>query len=189
MCALQRRISEIDMENAKKQNLLAPVIVLVAICFVASALLAGAYQLTAPVIADRQAEAANEARSAVLPDVEKFTKYDGELVSGVLDAYTAEGKGGPAGLVCQTSFNGFKGAVKLMIGVDAEGKITGIQVMEHDETPGVGSNALTDDYLGQFARQTGADGIDAYSGATFTSKAVKNGINAAIAQYNAVFGK
>ena len=177
------------MENAKKQNLLAPVIVLVAICFVASALLAGAYQLTAPVIADRQAEAANEARSAVLPDVEKFTKYDGELVSGVLDAYTAEGKGGPAGLVCQTSFNGFKGAVKLMIGVDAEGKITGIQVMEHDETPGVGSNALTDDYLGQFARQTGADGIDAYSGATFTSKAVKNGINAAIAQYNAVFGK
>lgn len=184
-----RRVSEIDMENVKKQNLLAPIIVLVAICFVASALLAGAYQLTAPVIAVRQEEEANAAREAVLPGVEKFTLYEGELVQGVQDAYVAEGKDGPAGIVCQTSFNGFKGAVKLMIGLDAEGKVTGIQVMEHEETPGVGSNALTDEYLGQFARQTGADGIDAYSGATFTSKAVKNGVNAAAAQYKAVFGK
>jgi len=175
------------METVKKQNLLAPVIVLVAICFVASALLAGAYQLTAPVISVRQEEEANAARQAVLAGAEKFTMYEGELAKGVQDAYIAEGKDGPMGIVCQTSFNGFKGAVKLMVGIDAEGKVTGIQVMEHEETPGVGTNALTVDYLGQFARQTGADGIDAFSGATFTSKAVKNGVNAAVAQYTAVF--
>ena len=61
-------LADADISNGntfEKQNLLAPVIVLVAICFVASALLAGAYQLTAPVIAVRQEEEANAAREAV----------------------------------------------------------------------------------------------------------------------------
>ena len=174
---------------AKKSNLFAPVIVLVAIGFVASALLAGAYQLTAPKIALRVADEANQARMAVLPAAKEFKLYEGELVKGVLDAYTAEGAEGPAGLVCQTSFNGFKGAVKLTVGIDAEGKVTGIQVMEHEETPGVGTNALTAEYLAQFSGRPTADGIDAYSGATFTSKAVIKGVSAALEQYSAVYGK
>ena len=176
------------METAKKQNLFAPVIVLVAICLVASALLAGTYQLTAPTIADRTEREAKEARMAVLPDAKEFTVYEGDLVPGVLDAYTAEGEDGPAGLVCQTSFNGFNGAVKLMIGLDSNGFISGIKVMEHSETPGVGSNALTDSYLSGFGGLPNADGIDAWSGATFTSKAVRNGVNAAAEQYAAIFG-
>jgi len=176
------------MEQAKKTSIFAPIIVLVAICFVASALLAGTYQLTAPTIAERSAAEANAARAAVLPEATSFTLYEGELASGVIDAYTAEGAEGAAGMVCQTSFNGFNGAVKLMIGLDAEGKVTGVQVMEHSETPGVGTNALTAEYLARFSGQTSADGVDAYSGASFTSKAVKNGINAAAAQYALIFG-
>ena len=170
------------MEKTNK-NIIAPVLVLVAICLVASAMLAGVFQVASPIIDTRAAEAATQARSAVLPDGDTFKKWEGELAEGVQDAYTAENG---AGMVCSTAFNGFNGAVELMIGMDAEGKVTGIQVMSQSETPGVGSNALTEEFRSRFTGLTSADGVDAYSGATFTSKAVKNGVNAAAAQFEII---
>ena len=170
------------MEKSKN-SFIAPIVVLVVICFVASAVLAGVFKITDPIIQTRAQEAANQAMAQVLPEGRDFTEFKGGLENGVTAAYTT---GNDAGTVCSTSFNGFGGAVKLMIGVNAEGKVTGIQVMEQSETPGVGSNALTSEYLAQFKDATSADGIDAYSGATFTSKAVKRGVNAAIAQAEAI---
>ena len=170
------------MEKSK-QSFIAPIVVLVVICFVASAVLAGVFKITDPIIQSRAQEAAEQAMTQVLPEGREFKQFDGALESGVTAAYTT---GNEAGTVCSTSFNGFGGAVKLMIGVNADGKVTGIQVMEQSETPGVGSNALTSEYLAQFKDADSADGIDAYSGATFTSKAVKRGVNAAIAQAAAI---
>ena len=172
------------MEKAKN-NMIAPIVVLVAICLVASAMLAGIFQVASPIIDARSEAAATEARSAVLPAGNTFTKWTGELANGVKDAYTADNG---AGMVVSTSFNGFGGAVELMIGMDSEGAVTGMQVMSQSETPGVGSNALTDAYRAKFTGQTSANGIDAYSGATFTSKAVKNGVNAAAAQFALIGG-
>ena len=166
-----------------KQSFIAPIIVLVVICFVASAVLAGVFKITDPIIQSRAQEAAEQAMIQVLPEGRDFKQFEGALESGVTAAYTT---GNEAGTVCSTSFNGFGGAVKLMVGVNADGKVTGIQVMEQSETPGVGSNALTAEYLAQFKDVDSADGIDAYSGATFTSKAVKRGVNAAIAQAAAI---
>ena len=168
-----------------RSNFAAPVIVLVVICFVASAVLAGVFKITDPLIQTRAQEAANQAMTEVLPEGRDFTEFTGELVNGVTAAYsTANG----AGTVSSTSFNGFGGAVKLMVGVDADGKVTGIQVMEQSETPGVGSNALTADYLARYSGADSADGIDAYSGATFTSKAVKRGVEAALNQAGVISG-
>ena len=166
-----------------KNNFIAPIAVLVVICFVASAVLAGVFQITDPMIQQRAAEAASQARTQVLPAGRNFEPFDGELAEGVTDAYVA---GNGAGAVCSTSFNGFGGAVKLMVGMDQDGKITGIQVMEQSETPGVGSNALTDSYLAGFTGLDNADGVDAWSGATWTSKAVKRGVNAALAQFKII---
>ena len=165
-------------------SLFAPVIVLVCICFVASFMLAGVYGLTKPVIDDLTERTNNEARMAVLPTADGFTEATGiELPKGVKDAYVA--KNG-AGIVCRTSFNGFGGAVILMIGIDGNGEITGIQKLEASETPGIGSNALTDTYLAQFTGKTNAEAVDFFSGATFTSKAVRNGVNSAVETFKAV---
>ena len=170
------------MEKSK-QSFIAPIVVLVVICFVASAVLAGVFRITDPLIQTRAKEAADKAMTEVLPEGREFSEYAGGLESGITAAYTT---GNEAGTVSSTSFNGFGGAVKLMVGVNAEGKVSGIQVMEQSETPGVGSNALTAEYLAQFKDVDSADGIDAYSGATFTSKAVKRGVNAALAQAAAI---
>ena len=169
----------------KKSSFAAPIIVLVAICFVASAVLAGVFKITDPLIQTRAQEAANKAMTEVLPEGREFTAFSGETVDGITAAYST---GNGAGTVSSTSFNGFGGAVKLMVGVDKEGKVTGIQVMEQSETPGVGSNALTPEYLARFTGADSVDGIDAYSGATFTSKAVRRGVEAALKQAAAISG-
>ena len=171
--------------SKSKNSFIAPIAVLVVICFVASAVLAGVFHITDPMIQQRSAEAASQARTQVLPEGRNFEPYDGELTAGVTDAYIA---GNGAGVVCSTSFNGFGGAVKLMIGMDQDGKITGIQVMEQSETPGVGSNALTESYLAGFTGLESSEGVDAWSGATFTSKAVKRGVDAAAAQFAMISG-
>jgi hypothetical protein len=111
------------MSKSGKMSLFAPVIVLVCICFVASFMLAGVYGLTKPVIDELTERTNTEARMAVLPTADGFSEVTNvELANGVKDAFVA--KNG-AGLVCRTSFNGFGGAVILMVGVDANGQITG----------------------------------------------------------------
>ena len=179
-------MSEVNIKMSKtgKMSLIAPVIVLVCICFVASFLLAGVYGLTKPIIDELTDRTNTEARMAVLPTADNFTEITGvELVNGVKDAFVA--KNG-AGIVCRTSFNGFGGAVLLMVGVDANGQITGVQKLEASETPGIGSNVLADTYLEKFNGKTAAEEVDFISGASRTSTAVRNGVNAALAQFKAV---
>lgn len=102
---------------------------------------------------------------------------------------------------------GFGGPVTLLIGFDAAGKITGILVTSHTETPGLGTqatdrsetlslwkvlsgkakknpmpaNRFLDQFIGKNARPMtfGQDGVDSATGATYSSRAVLSGINAA----------
>ena len=169
----------------KKDGIIKPIVVLVGICLVVSAALAGAYQITSPIIAARAAEAADAAKIILLPEGEGFTPFDGTLVSGVTEVHTADNG---AGIVCSAGFNGFGGNVEIMVGVNSNREVTGVQVMNHSETPGVGTNALTEEYLAQFIGATSGDQVDAYSGATFTSKAVQSGVEAALTQFDVTQG-
>ena len=88
-------------------------------------------------------------------------------------------------------YKGFGGAVTVMIGMDANGAITGVKVTEHAETPGLGTKAADPGYLEQYKGVTEAPAghirddanIDAVSGATITSNAVYNSVREALAQY------
>ena len=170
----------------KNQNsIIAPIVVLVGICLVVAAALAGAYQITSPIIEKRAAEEADAARAVVLPSADSFTQFDGTFVDGISDVYVADNG---EGIVCTTGVKGFGGPVELMIGINGNKEVTGIQVMKHGETPGVGTNALTDEYLANYIGQTSGDNVDSYSGASVTSKAIKGGVNAAVMQYDVTQG-
>jgi len=169
----------------KKNNVLIPIVVLVGICFVVSAGLAGAYQLTAPIIETRAREAADHARTVVLPDGDSFSPYEETLVENVKEVYTADNG---AGVVCITNAKGFGGPVEIMVGINSNKEVTGIQLMSHGETPGVGTNALTEEYFSKFIGQTSGEGVDVYSGASLTSRAIKAGVDAAITQYDVTQG-
>ncbi len=172
------------MKNSK----IFPSLVLVIICLVVTLALAGTYSVANPIILENQAKAADEARMTVLPEGDAFTAYDGTLVDGVLDCYMADNG---AGMAITANYKGFGGAVKVMVGIDADGNITGATVTEHAETPGLGTKAMTPEYLAQYQGVGEVVGghinndanIDAISGATITSNAVYCSIEAALNQF------
>ena len=62
---------------------------------------------------------------------------------------------------------------------DKGGRIAGVSVVSHSETPGIGTNVFEDSYLAKFRGKATADEVDAISGATVSSKALKSGISTA----------
>ena len=96
------------------------------------------------------------------------------------------------GYVVKSTFSGAQGSITMVCGVDNDLKCTGISIIEHSETSGLGANAASTSEVGvnfraQFKGQdetialTKAGGkIDALSGATITSRSVTNATLAAI---------
>ena len=176
------------MNNNSMKDKIFPSLVLVVICLVVTLALAGTYSVANPIILENQAKAADEARMMVLPEGDAFTAYDGNLVDGVIDCYMADNG---AGMAITANYKGFGGAVKVMVGIDADGNITGATVTEHAETPGLGTKAMTPEYLAQYQGVGEVVGghinndanIDAISGATITSNAVYCSIEAALKQF------
>ena len=161
---------------------------LLVIAGVVAALLAGVNAVTKPIIDELTAQKTQKAISAVLPGggelVESYTDETG-LVSAVY--------AGESGYAVQVEPVGFDSAITMMVGVDFDGNVLGIDIISHSETAGLGAVAAADTSAGdafrsQFIGVSGSvsvskDGgtIDALTGATITSRAVCTGINAALA--------
>lgn len=81
---------------------------------------------------------------------------------------------------------GFGGMITMVVGVDLDGKVTGVAVTGHKEVLDFGTRALERDYLDGFIgrsgtlRFSGANSVDAVSGATVTSRAILTGVNQAL---------
>lgn len=160
------------------------VLVLFAICAVTALLLGLVNMVTAPAIAANTLKKTNEAKAAVLA-AESYTDvdYTGDDAT-VKDIWKADDKG----YVVQVTASGFGGGIDIMVGVDNDGVCTGVSIISHAETSGLGANATKDSFRDQFVGQTDTvavtkDGgeINALTGATITSRAVANGVKAAIA--------
>ena len=181
------------MENNKFRENFIPAIVLLSICLCATLALAAVHFITQPLIDQNAIKAADEARASVLPDGDKFEEYKGKLVEGVDDCYMASNG---AGMAVTSHYKGFGGDVKVMTGIDAEGKIVGVTVTEHSETPGLGTKDMTPEYLAQYKGVSEAPqehisddaNIDAVTGATISANAIYNAVGEALAQFESCGG-
>ena len=83
--------------------------------------------------------------------------------------------------------NGFGGEMELMVGLHPNNTIAGVEVIDHSETSGIGTNVLNATYLTRYKGKSGTlvlgTDIDAHSGATISSKAVLSGVNAALSAH------
>ena len=159
-------------------------VTLLTICAVVAAVLAGVNVITKDKIAAIQVQKTENAIKEVLPDAKDVQQMSLNGDTGIVQAvYAADGS-----YAVQVAPGGFDGEVTMMVGI-SEGKVTGISVISHTETPGLGAvaaaqNAKGEAFRGQFVGQSGAlevgNQIDAMSGATITSKAVTTGVNAAL---------
>ena len=180
------------MKGNTWSNIVKPVVVLVAICLVASGLLAGVNELTAPIIAEQEEAAANAAYYAVLPEADTFetiTDFQTSNVTAVVKA--ANG----AGWAVQSYGKGFGGDVPVIVGFDASGTIVGVQFLANSETSGYGQKlvdgsedgtAFTQQFIGMTEAPSVGGNIDGIAGATVSSKAAADAVTAAINCFNEV---
>lgn len=170
-------------KNSTWNDLLKPVVVLTVICAVVSAALAGVNNITAPIIAEAAAKAADAARYELLPEADGFEQIEVE-VEGVTEMYKATND---AGYVISAQGNGYggNGSVKLMIAYDNEGTITNIKVIDcSGETPGIGDKIVSEawymeQYIGLNGEAKKGENVDLISGTTISSGAAFNAVNSA----------
>ena len=170
-------------ENTVK-HIIRLTVTLLAICAVVAAVLAGVNMITRDAIAANQEQKTQTALAAVLPEAGNLEKVELTGDAGIVSEVYTDGES----YAVKVLPSGFDGTVTMMVGI-SEGKVTGISVISHTETPGLGAvaaaqNAKGEAFRGQFVGQSGelsvGDQIDAMSGATITSNAVVTGVNAAL---------
>ncbi len=154
--------------------------------------LAGVNSITAPAIAKLTAEKTQAAIQAVLPgggeEMKDLPAADYEGAKLVSKVYKGEN-----GYAVEVAPVGFDNAITMMVGVDTEGKVLGISIIKHTEPAGLGAVAAAgtpagESFRGQFVGASGSVAVtkdngtmDAITGATITSRAICDGVNAALA--------
>ena len=171
-----------------KEGIVSVALRLFIICFVSTLILAFVNMLTKEKIEENNSLAFKESCEAVMGDAE-FSDVDlssyGENVEGAL---AKDSGGNVIGICIKQSVKGYNSGLVFMTGIAAVGEtVTGINIMEHSETPGLGAEADTDGFKNQFkslkapvmlSGENGQGGvIEAITGATKTTNGIKNGVN------------
>lgn len=170
------------------------VISLTSITIVAAAALGAVYMFTQNAIQEQQIAKQTAAVSAVLPEHERIA--DPETVNGltVYKAYTGDQFVGAA---VETQADGFGGVIRLMVGFDTDNHIVNYEVLEQQETPGLGThivewfknadkpgqNILGREANGAFTVSKDGGDVDAITAATISSRAFLKAVNAAYSAY------
>lgn len=192
-------------------KLIKDALALTAITVVSGLLLGLVYGITKEPIAKQQEKTQMEAYQEVFPDAESFEDYidaGDETMRSVLDENGFEAQeidkmvkavgadGSQLGFVVTvTTSEGYGGDIQFTMGVSEDGTLNGISILSISETPGLGMKADTEEFKSQFVgknaeairySKTGAeaeDEIDALSGATITTNAMTNGVNAGLCAF------
>lgn len=157
-------------------------------------LVLGAVQtITLEPIKEAQAKEKNEALAATLPGAEEFNAVEIEGNPGIIEEiYEGSGGGAVIGYNFTVKPKGYGGLITMVVGINNEGRVMDIKILNHSETPGLGAKASDPSFAGQFKEKlAGAlsvtktppesdSHIQAISGATITSSAVTNGVNTAL---------
>ena len=176
-------------------------------CVVVAGLLGLVNKVTEPNITAANKAKTEAAMQQVVADPEGSTFSDALEITAamndaaasagakVTEAYEVQAGGAAAGYALKIVSSGSQGNIEMMVGVDAEGVVTGVSIVKNSETAGIGSKVMANEptaagvgVLSQFVGKSAADGtltvgtnVDAISGATVSSKGVTTGVNAALA--------
>jgi len=190
--------------NIKKMLKLGIVLALFATA--ACVMLAFVYSFTADIIEKNSQAALNEALKELFPNADDFLEINAVTSpdpSVKIEAAFAAMSGSiePIGVALTVSRASYSGPIKTMVGVNTEGFITSVKILEHTDTPGFGANAASPTYFvdrangitfyGQFAGKKVSDpfavkdDIIIITSSTITSRAVSDSVKAAALAANA----
>ena len=172
-------------------------LILLLITGIAGLLLGGAFEITKAPIAASIETNRQSAMKEILPLADKFIKADVKINDNVSEVNSGMKGTDITGYAIKVAPKGYGGPVEIMVGISTAGKITGIKILSHTETPGLGANAPQPKFSDQYKNKpikeklevvkvvpSKDNQIQAITGATITSKAVTLGVNDAVAFYN-----
>ena len=190
-------------------------VILTAFTLVLGFLLGLVYEVTKKPIADANAAAAQEAYKAVFADADSFEALEGFDKNAATEEVVAAGyedsiddvqvakdaSGADIGYVITvTAKDGSQSTITFSVGIQSDGTVNGYSVTSIAETPGLGMKVEDESFYSQFqgklvdtfnvVKNTPAadNEIEAISGATISSKAVTNGVNAALTYFRSELG-
>ena len=176
---------------AAKSTLKNMALCLTAVCLVCSAVVGGAYAVTAEPIAEAAKAKTTASIARVLPEFTAEPEQGSIAVDGTnYNYYKVPGTG--YAIISATS--GFGGVLTLMVGIVEDGTIHNTTVLSHSETPGLGAKCTTDEhFISQFrgfdpaaktlaVKKDGGD-LDAITASTITSRAYALAVSNAAAVF------
>ena len=174
------------MRNVK--SILVAALALTVICAAVVAALAATNNLTKGAI-DEQQRAATETACREVLTAESYVLLDGEWADGVTEVY--EGKNGEevAGYVVKTSTTGKSSGLVVMTGVNADGTVSGVAVIDNAETAGYVDKVIAGGLLERLVGAEDADAVAGMSQATKTSNGIKAGVTLALETVKEVTGQ
>lgn len=201
-----------------KNKIIKDALALTLITLVAGVALGGVYEITKDPIAKQEAQAKAEAYEQVFTDVAAFeeVEMDDTLIQTIRDQLDQEGykaqsieevmraedqSGETLGYAFTVvTSEGYGGDIQFSMGVQNDGTLNGISILSIGETAGLGMNADTPAFKDQFVGKqveklqytkngaTQDDEINAISGATVTTNAMTNGVNAGLCAFRVMEG-
>lgn len=201
-----------------KNKIIKDALALTLITLVAGVALGGVYEITKDPIARQEAQAKAEAYEQVFTDAAAFeeVEMDDTLIQTIRDQLDQEGykaqsieevmraedqSGETLGYAfAVVTSEGYGGDIQFSMGVQNDGTLNGISILSIGETAGLGMNADTPAFKDQFVGKqveklqytkngaTQDDEINAISGATVTTNAMTNGVNAGLCAFRVMEG-
>lgn len=167
--------------------------VLLLITSVVALLLGFFNDTTKDIIAQTNLEKKIASMQRVMPEAETFVTLYPDLSAAPMVTEVNVGSsnsGNVEGWCFSMSPKGYGGAITMVVGITSDLTVSGVEIVAHSETPGLGANAQKESWLSQFNGQSGvlsvvknapqAGQIQAVTSATKTSKAVVNAVNQAL---------
>lgn len=201
-----------------KNKIIKDALALTLITLVAGVALGGVYEITKDPIAKQEAQAKAEAYEQVFADAVAFenVEMDDTLTKTIRDQLDQEGYKAQSieEIMCAedqsgetlgyaftvVTSEGYGGDIQFSMGVQNDGTLNGISILSIGETAGLGMNADTPAFKDQFVGKqveklqytkngaTQDDEINAISGATVTTNAMTNGVNAGLCAFRVMEG-
>jgi electron transport complex protein RnfG len=172
--------------------------ILFLITLISGVLLGGVYELTKDARQNQEEKTKIEGYQKVFNKAESFldvkfnkAEIDNVIIDGVTKAVNKD-KEIIGYIVSVTSKEGYAGNISFMVGIKLDKTISGIVILSMNETAGLGMKAAEDEFLKQYIVKNAGkfivnkeekeegNNIDAITGATITTKAMTNGVNAAL---------
>lgn len=185
-------------------------LILTAFTLVLGFVLGLVYEITKEPIAAADAATAQAAYKEVFEEADSFEAYEGFDKEAALslmeengyndeitDVQTAKGSDGSTlgYVITVLAKDGSQANITFSVGIAADGTVNGYSITSIAETPGLGDKAKTEEFSGQFQKKqvekfevvkqapASDSEIEAISGATITSRAMANGVNASITYF------